>query len=172
MMKKHFWSEVAFKRLFDESGQLIFNFLCYRGITKEEAEDMVQEVFVRFWKNRNKVTPERALAYLYQIARNLLIDFKRHQTVKDAFEVQFKPLTASVTPSDILQAQDFKNTYIAGLGSMPEANRIVFLLNRVDGYTYKKIAESLELSEKTIEKRMSNALSYLRNYLKERGFLL
>lgn len=169
-METHFWSESDFEQLFESHGSTIFNFLTYRGLSGSESEDMVQEVFVRFWKNRTKVLPKKALAFLFQIARNLLIDYKRHQTVEINFQLQFKDEITVATPLEILMQSDFKEAYLRALDTMPENFKIVFLLNRLDGLTYKEMALALELSEKAIEKRMSNALKHLRLYLEQRGY--
>ena len=65
---------------------------------------------------------------------------------------------------------DFKEAYLNALNTMPENFKLVFLMNRLDGLTYKQMAFALDLSEKAIEKRMSNALNHIRLFLKERGF--
>lgn len=169
-MATHLWSEIDFEQLFENHGSIIYNFLIYRGLPGIEAEDMVQEVFVRFWKNRSKVLPEKALAFLFQIARNLLIDYKRHQKVEINFQLQFKDEISVTTPLEVLMQSDFKEAYLKALNTMPAHFKIVFLLNRLDGLTYKEIALALELSEKAIEKRMSNALKHLRLFLEQRGF--
>lgn len=169
-MGPYLWTELDFEQLFESNSPIIYNFLIYRGLSKEEAEDTVQEVFVRFWKNRINIIPEKALAFLFQIARNLLIDYKRHQKVENNFQLKFKNELSVTTPVEILMHSDFKEAYLSALNTMPENFKLVFLMNRLDGLTYKQMAFALDLSEKAIEKRMSNALNHIRLFLKERGF--
>ena len=70
------------------------------------------------------------------------------------------------SPHYELEMKEFKENLERLLAEMPENYRIVFLMNRIDKLTYNEIAERLELSVKAIEKRMSNALSFLREKLK------
>ena len=69
------------------------------------------------------------------------------------------------TPEEALQFTEMKNNYEMALAGMSEKKRVVFLMNRMEGLTYKEIAERLDLSVKAIEKRMSQALDELREKL-------
>ena len=66
------------------------------------------------------------------------------------------------SPKYALEEKEFKKQLEDTIGAMPEKQREVFLMNRIDELTYKEIADRLELSVKAVEKRMHGALGYLR----------
>ena len=70
------------------------------------------------------------------------------------------------SPQYKLEEKEFKQELETVIADMPEKQREVFLMNRIDELTYKEIAERLELSVKAVEKRMHGALGYLREYIK------
>ena len=70
-------------------------------------------------------------------------------------------------PQFILREKEFKKTLNNAIGSLTEAQREVFLLNRIDGKKYAEIAEMLNISVKAVEKRMSQALKNLRQQIPE-----
>jgi RNA polymerase sigma-70 factor (ECF subfamily) len=65
-------------------------------------------------------------------------------------------------PEDIYREKEFKQMLEEAISNLPEKQRVVFLMSRIDKMTYQEIAKSLEVSQKTIEKRMHGALSALR----------
>ncbi len=96
----------------------------------------------------------------------MLITRYRREKVAFNFFSTFQPANKSSTPEDELNFQELKKAYEKALESMPEKQRTVFLMNRVDELKYKEIADQLELSVKAIEKRMSQALEHLKTEMK------
>ena len=73
----------------------------------------------------------------------------------------------SESPHDLMRYKELLQNYERALENLPEKQRTVFLLSRMDGMKYSEIAETLGLSVKAVEKRMKNALQYLRNAVGE-----
>jgi len=65
-------------------------------------------------------------------------------------------------PEYLLQEEEFKQRLQNAISGLSDVEREVFLLNRIDGKKYREIAEMLDISQKTVEKRMTGALKFLR----------
>lgn len=150
-----------FKKAFDEWNVRIQHFLFSRGLPKSEVADMVQDCFMRLWKNCNKVKYEQLGAYLFSIAKNLKIDHHRKQSVRLKYQI---PVAAKIELEDgqfTLELEEFKKELTDAIDDMPLGAKEVFLLHRFNKMSYKEIAESLEIGVKAVEKRMHTALSIL-----------
>ncbi len=156
--------EKIFKRLFNELGKPIRDFAYFKSRSLSTAEDVMQETFVRLWKNCGKVNVDKAKAYLYRVAGNLIIDMGRKQTVAAQYlNVVEVETYDNNTPHNVLEENELKSKINAALNGLSDKRRTVFLMSRVDNLTYKEIAERLEISVKAVEKRMHAALSELRS---------
>jgi len=69
------------------------------------------------------------------------------------------------SPEYLLEEEEFKHTLQKAIASLSEAQREVFLMNRIDGKKYREIAEILDISQKAVEKRMSGALKILKDQI-------
>ena len=77
-------SEKSFKKLFMNYHNTLFRFICNKVREADIAEDIIQETFVRVWKNRNKINPNKSFfSYIVRVSNNLCIDYFRHQRVKN-----------------------------------------------------------------------------------------
>jgi RNA polymerase sigma-70 factor (ECF subfamily) len=155
---------VAFKTLYYRYFEALFRFLHRHTRSEHLTQDLVQETFTRVWQNRAKLDPRQSLkAYLYRIAYNLAIDHLRkrsHQPESLETEAASEP---SYTHEEQFEVRDKAQAAIAAL---PEPLRLVFVMSRFEEATYAEIAETLQISVKTVESRMSKALKELREKLK------
>ena len=152
----------VFKSLFTRYYRLLNHFLYYRCGDEGLAEDLVQEAFLRLWKECSKVPYEKAKSFLFTVANNLFLDHIKHKKVVARFRLQHEVKLSAETPQFLLEEQEFKERLEQAIAGLPEKNRIVFLLNRIEKMTYREIAELLEISVKAVEKRMHKALVELR----------
>ncbi len=125
------------------------------------SEDLTQDVFVNVWDKRDEVQQDTVKSYLYTIANNMLLNKIRHNKVVMGFVEKHKTQQEEHSPHFNLVEKEFKQELERVIAEMPEKQREVFLMNKIEELTYKEIAERLELSVKAIEKRMNGALSYL-----------
>lgn len=172
--------ESAFEQLF----HLYYDRLCmfsagYVG-SSDQARDIVQEVFIALWENRQTLTIETSLkSYLFQAVRNrstnALIKDNRIRTLKERLQFQVDQ------KSDfILNDVGFEETPVLrgekraapGLekiwlhvSQLPEKRKAVFTLHRKDGLSYQEIAMVMGITRKTVENQMGRALKYLRSVL-------
>ena len=154
-----------FKSLFDQYYIPIKN-LYYKCGDIDLSEDLTQDIFMKVWDKRDEVQSDTVKSYLYTIANNMLLNRIRHGKVVMNFIEKHKIQQEEQSPQYKLEEKEFKQELETVIADMPEKQREVFLMNRIDELTYKEIAERLELSVKAVEKRMHGALGYLREYIK------
>ena len=123
---------------------------------------------MRIWEKQMIINPKTVKGLLFKIANDLFISRYRRDQVAFNFFNTFKPEEKAITPEDELNYQELKNAYEEALKSMPEKQRVVFLMSRIDELKYKEIADQLGLSVKAIEKRMSLALEHLKKQMKDK----
>ncbi|MCI5059392.1 MAG: sigma-70 family RNA polymerase sigma factor, partial [Flavobacteriales bacterium] len=104
---------------------------------------------------------------LYKMANEKFISEYRKDKNAKQYADSFKLQLIEETPETKMMYQETLSKYQSVLASLPESQRVVFLLSRSEGLTYKEIAERLDLSIKAIEKRMSQALTKLRHILQK-----
>ena len=157
-----------FKTLFDKHFEDIRRYALYRTGDDEIATDIAQDTFLRIWEKQIIIDHKTVKGLLFKIAGDLYISHYRKEKVAFNFFNTFQPNHKSTTPEDEINFQELKNAYDAALKSMPEKQRTVFLMNRIEELKYKEIADQLGLSVKAIEKRMSLALDHLKTHLKDK----
>ena len=159
--------EPVYQQLFFAHARHVRNFLCYKGANTDEAEDLMQEAFLRLWRECDKVPAEKAKSFLFRVANNLFLDAKKHEQVVLRFQKK-SPVhdREHEDPQFILETNELQKKLENAISQLPEKQRIVFLMNRMDKMTYAEIADQLELSVKAVEKRMSQALVQMRKVLK------
>lgn len=154
-----------FKHLFDTYFEAIKNYLFYRVGDINIATDITQDVFMRIWEKQMNLDMDNAKYLLYKIARDMLISKYRRLEVENKYTNRMKfEMTEIVTDGDFDYKQ-LKLKYENALNKLPEKQRTVFMMSRMEELKYAEIAERLDISIKTVEKRMSNALFYLRKVL-------
>ncbi len=159
--------ESVYQELFFAHARHVRNFLCYKGAKTDEAEDLMQEAYLRLWRECEKVPAEKAKSFLFRVATNLFLDAKKHEQVVLRFQ-QKSPNTdrEHEDPQFIMETNELQQKLESAIAQLPEKQRTVFLMNRMDKLTYAEIAARLELSVKAVEKRMSQALVRMRKVLK------
>ncbi len=157
-----------FKTLFETYFEDVRKYVLYRSGNDEMATDIAQDTFMRIWEKQITVDPKTIKGLLFKIAGDLFVSHYRKKQVAFNFFNTFQPNTKNTTPEDEINFQELKIAYDTALKSMPEKQRTVFLMNRIDELKYKEIADQLGLSVKAIEKRMSQALEHLKTQLKDK----
>lgn len=156
--------EYKFKYQYDEWAQPLFRFIFFKSRDKQLSQDIVQDTFVKFWDKLETISPGKEKSYLFTTAKNLLLNNIEHQKVVQRHKENRKPQMATTTPHYELEISEFKKRLERAIADLPDKQREVFLMHRVEGYKYKEISELLDLSQKAVEKRMGQALKQLRRY--------
>lgn len=150
----------AFKKLCERYYDPLYRFLWRKTRNDETAKDLVQELFMNVWNMRASLDKNLSIkAYLYRAANNLAINHLRKKVLKQAHFVDNLD-NALAGHSDA--ERELQECLDEALQDLPEAQRTVFMLNRFEGLKYAEIAETLQISIKTVESRMSQTLKHLR----------
>ncbi len=132
--------------------------------SKDNAEEVVQDVFFNLWKNRKKIFVERSLkSYLYKSVYNKCMHKIEHKKVEDKYLGTLKP--DSAYGNNIENAMHNGELYIIyknTLEELPEKSKKIFKMSRNYGLKYTEIAEKLSISVKTVEASISKCLKALR----------
>ena len=160
-------SEVVFRTIFDSHFKLLRNFLIYKYKDVARAEDVAQNAFVILWQNCGTIKPEQAKSFLFTTAIRLSLNMLKHDKVVSKFELMSDKREAHVeSPEFLMLEHELKQHLERAINELPEKQRTVFLMNRLENQSYSQIATLLDLSVKTVEKRMHNALVALRKVIK------
>jgi len=154
--------ELKFKSNYDEWAQPLFRFIYFKSKNKQLSQDIVQDAFIKYWNKIGTVDVGKEKSYLFTIAKNLLLNTFEHDKVVLKHKKSSPSETSNTTPLFDLEVSEFKERLENAIKSLPDKQREVFLMHRIEGYKYKEISEILELSQKAVEKRMSQALQELR----------
>ena len=133
------------------------------------AEEVAQEVMLELWRRRETLQVEQSFrAYLLRSTRNRALNYVRHQRVvaREAASAAIDPPTAP-SAEDQMLGTELERAVRAAIDGLPERCRAVFQLSRDQGLKYAEIAVALDISVKTVEKRMGQALAELRDRLDE-----
>jgi RNA polymerase sigma-70 factor (family 1) len=155
-------NESEFDKVFKSYYNPIRNFIYYKSGDSQAAEDIAQDTFLKVWEKRDDIKVETVKALLYRIASNLYLNRVEHVNVTMKFATNYQQSGMSESADFELEMKEFDDRLQRALSALDEKNRTVFLMNRIDGFTYAQIAEILDLSVKAVEKRMEKALASLR----------
>ncbi|GAB3988512.1 RNA polymerase sigma-70 factor [Spirosoma daeguense] len=175
-------TELFIRRTFDESPQkgceLLFRryhqALCSHAVryvySKETAEDLVSDVFCKFWKTRAYASITSSYRYyLFRSVRNEAYNYLRleFQKLDDIESAEVREASPSQRPDQLLQFEEVAHKLEDLVESLPPQCRKVFLMSRFEGKKYQDIAQELGLSIKTVEVHIVKALSIVRKGLKD-----
>lgn len=128
------------------------------------AEEIVQDIFMKIWEEKELLEEIQSIkAYLYRSVVNSSINYINRQKNLERHHLH---IAEQLTDEDI-DADDLKNELIVLLYKeiehLPEKCQIVFKMSRIEGFKYRDIATKLNVSERTVENHMGNALRILRS---------
>lgn len=163
-------SDISFH--FDKIFRTHYTLLCNvaNSIVKDErhSEDIVQDVFLRFWKRKEKALDINNLkAYLYKATVNASFDFlSRNRNRISLDELKMNPPSTSGNPENEIQRKELEMQVERAIDRLPPKCRTIFILSRFEGLKYREIASQLDISVKTVENQMGIALERLRSDLR------
>ena len=162
--------KVAFESLFRSSYVSLVKYA--RTLLKDQdtSEEIVQDLFVRLWQERESVRIESSFnGYLFRAVHNRCLHYIEHRKVVQRHAEQTITGLAdhSEDPAEILHYKDLQKQIAAILERLPERCGKIFCMSRFEGLKYSEIAEKLSVSIKTVEASMGRALREFRKELTE-----
>jgi len=161
---------MAFDIIYRRYSPKLFGFILKILKTKTDAEEIMQEVFLKIWEMRDKIDSYASFdSFLYTISYNKSINLIRKKVTERKYVDYLKSLPEISEPSIIgnLQFLELNNRINLLVEKLPQRQKEVFLLSREKELTYKEIAQELNISKNTVENHMVKALRFLKSNLKD-----
>jgi RNA polymerase sigma-70 factor (family 1) len=179
--------EILIKRIFDENPrqgceilfQKYYQILCSHAIrfvySKEIAEDIVAEIFCKFWSDQIYLSINTSYrAYLFKAVRFSSYNYIKWELSKRKNEVDFSDFIDqfnSIKPEETMLFDELAEEIDRLIENLPNQCKKVFVLSRFENKKYKEIADDLGISVKAVEAHITKALQTLRNKLKHSDLL-
>ena len=138
--------------------------------SREDARDIVQEVFVSIWKRRMEIEVKGSLAgYLLKSVRNIAIRYIEKNITRSHYlqALSDSMLTDEEGPAGYCEYRELQHKLKQAVAGLPPKMQEVYLLSRNEKMSYKEIADRLGIAENTVRKQLSNALKLLRTSVSE-----
>lgn len=158
----------AFDKLFAIFGKKLYYFSLKYVNVKEEAEEIVQEVFLKIWEHRDRLDEHLSFnAYVIKIAKNLIFNKAQKKVNEHAYLEYYTAHTTNIntdTESHIIYA-DLEAHANQEIERLPPKRKQIFLLSRKIGLSNQEISKQLNISKSTVENQINKALKSLKEYL-------
>ena len=166
---KHMLNEEGFIKAYDDHGDAIFRYFYFRVSDRERAKDFTQETFMRTWEYIAKGNEVKSIkAFLYQVARNLMIDHSRKKTMESLDALQELGFNPGKDDRPHLHLAIDARTALQVIHQLDEKYRDVVLMRYVDGFTPKEIAKDLNETENVVSVRLHRALKKIKDLLESK----
>jgi len=160
---KDICKEKIFKEVYSKYAKDLKRFLFLKFQDLETAEDVMQETFLKLWKNCHKVIFSKVKSYLFTLGNNAFLDIKKHEKiVKNHQKTNNFSHSTIQTPEYLMIEEEFLEKIEKAIENLTDKQREVFVLGKIEKKKYKEIAEELGISIKAVEKRMMAALIKIR----------
>ncbi|MGV8094038.1 MAG: RNA polymerase sigma-70 factor [Mangrovibacterium sp.] len=135
-----------------------------------DAEEIVQNFFVRFWEKHQQLVPCDSLKnYFFSSVKNGSLDFLKHQKIEKQYVREMIELSSHhlAYEPDLYVSSELQEKLKRGIDLLPEKCREIFMMSRFRGLKNEEIATELNISKRTVETQISRALKVLRVELKD-----
>ncbi len=160
----------AFEALFKKFSKRIYYFSISYLKNENDAEEIVQELFIRIWNKRANLDQAKNIkAYLFKIAVNIIYDYIRHKNIEDAFK-EYAKVNFDISSNETWHQVAFDDMKIKMdklVSMMPQQRRKIFLMSREDGLSNEEIAHKIGVSKRTVENHLYRAISFLKEHFAE-----
>lgn len=138
---------------------------------KEEAEEAVQEIFIRIWEKRSLLDDNKSFkAYLFQSIKHYFLNYIRDR--RKSYQLSEIPESLHPSKETILEELNYRELEQAALdliASLPKVQQEVFTLSRIEGMSNGEIADKLNLSKRTVEHHIYLSLKFLKSRLEQKA---
>ena len=142
---------------------------CTQYVSYEDGQEIVQDVMLWLWENRKEVVIEQSIGtYLFRAVKYKCLTLINRNIIKERITSSLhKEMLETLETPDFYVVEELTKNLENALKKLPESYREAFIMNRFHHKTYQQIAEELNVSKKTIDYRIQQALKLLRIELKE-----
>jgi RNA polymerase sigma-70 factor (family 1) len=157
--------EQAFAQLFLRSKDKLYTYLIRLHASPQQTEDTIQDIFFNLWKSREKLMMiDNFDAYLFQAAHNQIINvFKKIAKERLALmNISVNAMSSDDEYDAIIDAQHLSQMVSSILQKLPQRQRLVFEMSRIEGLKHEEIAHKLQISPSTVNNHITQALKFIR----------
>jgi RNA polymerase sigma-70 factor (ECF subfamily) len=155
-------NEMAFRHVYNALYKKLLQFAFILTKNKEAAEELVEDVFIKIWKNRQNAEGIQNLkVYLYTATKNTCLNYlssKANDSITKPFDAINIVLTESVCPEQLFIYRETFAKIKNAIETLPPRCKMIFKLIREDGLKYKEVAEILNVSPNTVDAQMTIAI--------------
>lgn len=158
----------AFKQLYSYHLNNLYRFVFLFTKSKEETEDIIQEIFIKIWENREKLSEVASFKnYVFRFARNKLLDNIRHLQVRHRVlaEIRRTRNISQNTAEDYYEYKEYYHLVQQAIEKLPPKRKLIFRLNIENGLSQDEIASQLNISKSVVQKQIYKASYFVREYL-------
>lgn len=161
--------QVAFYQIYERYGRRLFGFVLRYIKQEADAEEIVQEVFLKIWEARYRIDLFSSFeSFLFTIAYNATIGLLRKRVTERKYIDYLKTMQnpdASNSGEEEVHFHERNEKIHFLLNQLTPRQREIFLLSREEGLTHEEIAVKLQISVNTVKKHMVNTLAFLRSHI-------
>ena len=156
-----------FERVVMDSRDRLYGYALYLLGRRAEAEDVVQEVYMRLWQNRTTIDASRMNGWLVSVTRNVCRDQLRRRKVRSQVDIDTDVVdsAAGAEPATDADAATsvFRDVLDAALHKLPDPQKSIVVLREIQGMSYREIGEALDLPMTSVKVYLHRGRRTLRN---------
>lgn len=162
----------AFTQLYTTHLNNLYRYIFLFTKSKEETEEILQEIFIKIWENRERLPEIDSLKnYLFRFAKNKLLDKIRHLQIRQRVlsEIKRTKDISETTTSDQCTYREYYRLVQQAIEKLPPKRKLIFRLNIENGLSQDEIAMQLNISKSVVQKQVYSASNFVREYLFKHG---
>jgi RNA polymerase sigma-70 factor (family 1) len=166
-------TEAVFKNIVQSYSDTLMRTAMYITRHQQSAEDIVQEAFLRLWKNRNKIILHNMGGWLHTVTTHLA--YKHiEKTKRNSIYVKLNKTQQSwhTDVEDRLLQKESQNTYVTAYMRLPERQQAVYRLSREQGLSRDEIACQLSISPNTVKNHLLKAVQFMKDHIQTVGLFM
>jgi RNA polymerase sigma-70 factor (ECF subfamily) len=162
----------AFTELYSQYVEDVYSFIFLFTKSKEDSEEIMQDVFVKIWEKREKLLEvESFKSYLYKAAKNKLISEVRHLQIKHRVlsEIKRNKATSYETANYEIDYRAYYQAVQKAIEKLPPKRKLIFRLSTENGLSHDEIASQLKISKSFVKNQLYKSYDFVRQYLSRHG---
>lgn len=158
----------AFRKIYEAYQHQVYTFALYLTKSKDDAEEATQEIFVKLWERRTKLSEEtKLLAYVKAMAQNHITNAFKRAALDKAYQQRIFDNMAALhhVSANTLLDEKVNKIYEEALQNLTPQKRLIFTLAHHEGLSYEDIAAKLGISKNTVHNHMVESIKSVKGYV-------